>query len=352
MLLERAEVSPPEAIERLAGLQAQEPGPPFAGLWTRIAGFDAGGFRELILDRRVVRGTAMRGTLHLLTARDFRRIRPAVQDALDRTTASTGGRAEEIDLDLLVRKATELLREKPRSMKDLVPLLADDLPEADGQELRHALRVKLPMILVPDETDPRGWRGNAPFAEAGDWLEGKPGRAMSKPELVRRYLAAFGPATPADFGTWSGLPGVRKIFEPMRPDLVTFEDENGRELFDLPEAPRPGGRVAAPARFIPAFDNLTLSHDERDRIISPEDLKLVFSPNGRIPPMFLWDGFVAGVWKNESKGKDGLLTLSPFRTLPAEARMSLKEEGRLLLEFLEPDTARPKVKIGARLSRR
>lgn len=351
MLLERVDVSPTEAIERLAGLQAQEPAPIFAGLWTRVDGFDADAFRGLILDNKVVRGTAMRGTIHLLTAGDFRMVRPAIQAALDRTTASTGRRAEDLDLDLLIRKATELLRQEPRSMKELVPLLAEDFPEADGQELRHALRIKLPMVLVPDRDDPRGWKGNAPFADAYAWLGGKPAKGMSKPELVRRYLAAFGPATPADFGTWSGLPGVRKIFEPMRADLVTFEDERGRELFDLPDAPRPGGRIGAPARFIPAFDNLTLSHDERDRIISPENLKLVFTKNGRIPPMFLWDGFVAGIWKNESKGSDCLLTLTPFRPLPPEAKAAIKEEGLRLLSFLEPGASRPKVKFGARLSR-
>ncbi|HTU16346.1 MAG TPA: winged helix DNA-binding domain-containing protein [Solirubrobacterales bacterium] len=352
MLLERSEISPTEAIERLAGLQAQEPSPVFTGLWTRLADFDPAGFRRSALDRTVVRGTAMRGTLHLLTARDFPRIRPAVQDALDRTSASTGGRAEDLDLDLLISRASELLTETPRSMKDLIPLLAPDFPGADGQELRHALRVKLPMVLVPDAGDPRGWKGNAPFAVASDWIGGKPGKPLSKPDLARRYLAAFGPATPHDFGVWSGLPGVRGIFDRLRPDLITFEDERGRELFDLPEAPRPGSHVTAPARFIPAFDNLTLSHDERDRIISPEDLKLVFSPNGRIPPMFLWDGFVAGVWRNESRGKEGLLELRPFRALPPEAKDELKREGRRLLEFLEPAATRGKVRFGAKLSRR
>lgn len=352
MLLERSPVSTTAAIEALAGLQGQEPAPVFTGLWTRLEGFDAAELRELVLKREVVRGTAMRGTIHLLTARDFPRIRAAVQASLDRTAAATGKRAEEIDLDLLAKKARSLLRAEPRTMKELVPILAPDFPEADPAEIRHALRVRLPMVLVPDEGDPRVWKGNAPFADAADWLERKGGRPLPRTELVRRYLAAFGPACPADFGVWSGLADVRKTFERLRPELEVFEDESGRELFDLAEAPRPDGRVAAPVRFVPAFDNLTLSHRFRDRIIAAEDLKLVFSPNGRIPPMFLLDGFVAGTWKNVSERTQAKLELRPFRALTIQAKTELRTEGERLLEFLEPGAKNAKVRIGAKLSRR
>ena len=152
-----------------------------------------------------------------------------------------------------------------------------------------------------------------------------------------RYLSAFGPATPGDAQTWSGLAALAPVFDELRPQLRTFADERGRELFDLPDAPRPAADTRAPARLVPAFDNLVLGHADRSRIITDEHRAKVCTPNLRVLPTFLVDGFVAGLWRIERARKTATLSLTPFGKLRKKARLELTEEAQGLLRFAEPD---------------
>ena len=197
--------------------------------------------------------------------------------------------------------------------------------------------MRLPLVQVPTAGARWGWDAKAPFALAETWLGAAPDAGDSTRELVRSYLAAFGPATPADATAWSGLRGLRETFDALRPELVTFRDERGRELFDLPDAPRPDPDVDAPARFLPEFDNLVLSHDDRTRVVAAEHRPRVVSRNLQVAATFLVDGFVAGTWKAERKRGAAVLTVQPFAPLAAPARRALEAEGLALLAFAEPD---------------
>ena len=165
--------------------------------------------------------------------------------------------------------------------------------------------------------------------------------------LVTRYLAAFGPASVSDMQSWSGLQGLREEFEALRPTLMTFRDERGRELFDLPDAPRPPEEVDAPVRFMPDFDNLILGHDDRRRLIADEHRAAIFLPNLRVLPTFLVDGRVAGTWKVEAKKASATLVIEPFVAVSRPARAALTEEGEGLLRFLEPEAASFAVRVAA-----
>jgi hypothetical protein len=150
-----------------------------------------------------------------------------------------------------------------------------------------------------------------------------------------RYLEAFGPATPADFQTWSGLPKAKALFDKL--ELEEFTDENGKTLYDVPGAPRPDPDTAAPVRFLPEFDNLLLAHARRERVIADEHRPAVFTKNLRVKSTYLVDGVVAGLWTAEKKRGLATLTLTPFgRTLKKTAG-HLEREGTALLRFLEPD---------------
>jgi hypothetical protein len=329
---------PVEAIERLAGMQAQEPRPPFLGLWSRLEGFAREDLIDALGDGSAVRGLLMRGTLHTVSARDFRAFRPVVQPVLSAAYAGVDKRRREgVDVDAVLPVARELVEEEPRTFNALRGLLSERFPDANERGLGYAARTHLPLTMVPTE-DRWGFPRDAKFAlaEAGD--DGSPRT------LVRRYLAAFGPATAADSQTWSGLRGVAEVLEEMD-DLERFEDDQGRTLFDLPDAPRPDADVPAPVRFLPEFDNLVLAHADRTRLLDDEHRPLVVTKNLRVKATFLVDGRVAGTWKSARKGKKASLALEPFGKLRKKDIKALTAEGEQLLRLVEQEAASFDVRV-------
>ena len=336
MLLRRGTLSAEEAIGHLVGMQAQAPNPPYVGLWTRLEGFHPDQLACLILERRAVRVALMRNTVHLVSARDCLKLRPLVQPVIDRGLyANRAQRAvlEGVDVEALATAGRLLLEKRPRTAKELGVLLGERWPESDPASLARAVRHLLPLVQVP----PRGvWgrSGQTTHTTAEAWL-GRPLDADSSPEeMVVRYLGAFGPATVKDVQTWSGLTRLGEVVERLRPRLDTFRDENGRELFDLPEAPRPDPKTPAPPRFLPEFDNLILSHADRARVIADDYRRALASRNGMVPATFLVDGFVRGTWKTERTRGKATLAIEPFESLAKKDRDALAEEGERLLRFV------------------
>src|SRR5215218_10668397 len=248
MLLERQTSPALDAVERLAGLQAQVPSPPYVGLWTRLGDFRREELTRLMEERQVVRATLMRATLHLVTAEDYLLLRPALQPALTRSMNSIAGkRLEGLDLDRLVEAAREYFEREPRPFADFRPLLSELEPKRDPSALAYAVRTELPLVQVPTG-GVWGYAGKVPFTTAEKWL----GRSLSSSEdprgLVLRYLAAFGPATVRDVQTWSGRTQLKQSVEEIKAGLRIFSDERGNELLDLPDAPLPSGDTPAPLR--------------------------------------------------------------------------------------------------------
>ena len=140
-------------------------------------------------------------------------------------------------------------------------------------------------------------------------------RRPSIDKMVLRYFAAFGPASAMDVQAWCGLTRLREVVERLRPQLVTFRDERGVELFDVPDAPRPDPETPAPVRFLPQYDNVFLSHADRSRIASEEARGYTMRENGFVS-QFLLDGFIAGTWRLKREGKAALLRVTPARRWP------------------------------------
>ncbi len=346
MLLAREPAAATAAVERLAGLQAQLARPPFVGLWTRLEGFKRHGLIEPLHRREIIRATAMRGTLHLMSAADYVALRGALQPMLTRgMQAILRERAQGLDMDGLQAEARVFFGGKPATFDALRNHLKAKHPEADERAMGYAIRMHLPLIQVPTD-DAWGFPAASDFALADDWLGKKvPTEEAPAHTLVRRYLAAFGPATPRDAQVWSGLQSLRAAFEELRPELVAFRDERKRELFDLPDAPRPEADTPAPVRFLPEFDNLVLAHDDRTRVIADEHRPKVTLKNLQVRATFLVDGLVAGAWKIERKRKTAMLFLEPFGKLAKKALAELEREGEALLRFVEEDAIETGVRV-------
>ena len=321
LLLSRERLSPAQAIERIGGLQAQAAKPPYLALWSRLGDFQREELHAAITGRKAVRGTLMRGTLHLVSRADYLSWRPTLQPVLSRITAAITKTA--YDVDELCATGRAFFDERTRPFEELRALF----PKKDERLMAYTVRMHLPLLMVPDDS-PWSYPPNASFAVAETFLRKK----LAKPsprDLLLRYLSAFGPATPADFQNWSGLTGTRALFDELRPHLVTFHDERKRELFDLPDAPRPDESTEAPLRLLPEFDTSLLGHDDRSRIIADEHRPIVATKNLRILPTFLIDGFVAGTWTIVRKK----LELTPFGKLDKRTRGALEDEAQALVAW-------------------
>jgi hypothetical protein len=342
LLLRRWKLSASEAIERLVGMQAQVPSSPYIGLWSRLDGFQHEELSELIRERRAVRIGLLRTTLHLVTDRDCRALRPVLQPVLERglyVGSPFGRNIVGIEIEALMAAGRELLEQHPRTLHEIRTFLHDRWPDRDADSLAYAIRYLVPIVQVP----PRGiWgaSGQATWTTAEAWL-GRPLDLDSSVDgIVIRYLAAFGPATVRDVQSWSGLTGLREVTERLRPRLRTFRDERGRELFDLPDAPLPDPATPAPVRFLPDYDNALLAHTDRTRIIGDEHRK-----RGIGTPTALVDGFVRAVWKVERSPEKATLLMEPLEPLEPADRTALAEEGARLLAFVASDAPKHEVRF-------
>ncbi|MFJ6792734.1 winged helix DNA-binding domain-containing protein [Streptomyces sp. NPDC091268] len=346
LLLSRAEMSARDAVEHLLGLQAQNVKPPYFQLHARLAGFRPAELAGLMEAREVVRMVTMRSTIHTHTAQDARTLRPLVQPARDREVAYFRKGLVGVDLERLDACARAFVEAEPRTMGEIRQELLEHWPDADPQSLAVAARCRLPLVQVT----PRGvWglSGQVRLTTLDTWLgpDARPDNGEARPHpgspqthpvdrVVLRYLRAFGPASVKDMQTWAGLTRLREAFERLRPGLDVFQDENGVELFDLPDAVRPDPDTPAPPRFLPEFDNLLLSHADRSRVLAPELKGRTWRGNQAYRTLLL-DGFLGGLWMLDGAA----LTVELFRPASKALRAQITAEAQALLAAMTPEGA-------------
>jgi hypothetical protein len=329
-LLDRVDLDVTAALEHLVGLQAQSPQAPYLGLWTRLRDFEPERLSTLIADRRAVRAVLMRATIHLVTAPDCLAFWPLVVPVLEASvypnTTYGRHRLDGLDVAAVLAAGRTLVEEEPRSAAELRDLLVPQWPDRDPAALAYLVRQLLPLVHVP----PRGlWRasGQPRFTTVEAWLGRGVEPQPSIERMVTRYLTAFGPATVTDAQTWSGLTRLRDVVEKL--PLARFQDERGRTLYDLPDAPRPDPDTPAPPRFLPEYDNLLVSHADRGHVM-PDGYLARIATYGS----FLLDGYVRGRWKLVRQGKTAVLRIEPFERLSGDDVPALEAEAVRVLEFV------------------
>ncbi len=293
-----------------------------------------------------MRSSLQRGTIHLVTPRDFLEFRTLFQPMLRKhfTSISAGKQLAGLDLDEVVRVGSDLLRERPRTHAELGPFLGARWPDQDSSSLAQVVQFLAPTVQIP----PRGvWgqSGQATWALAEHWLDQSLDWEPNLDDLVRRFLGAFGPASVADAQKWSGLTGLKPVFARLKPECVTFTDERGRELFDLPDAPRPDPDTPAPVRYLGEFDSVLLAYADRSRMIRDEDWPRIYTANGIIRATILVDGVVRGKWTISREGDNAVLLVEPFALIDGDSREALVAEGESLLQFAAADAPTRSVRI-------
>ncbi|VTR76685.1 hypothetical protein CHMI_01448 [Cellulomonas hominis] len=333
----RADLSPAAATSRVLALQAQEPNWVFAGLWSRVAGFARDDLEAAVERRELVRGPLLRGTQHLTTAEDYVWLRPTIQPVLSRLARSTYYTAETrgIDPEQLVAAAREALGDDLVRRRDLAATLVGRWPGRRGAVLAAAVEALTPVVHGPDTSAWGSWwsRRSIAVSDAEAWL-GRPMAPPDLPALVRRYLAAFGPAGVMDLQTYTGLTRLRPVVDAMRDELRVLHGPDGAELLDLPDAEIADEDAPAPVRFLAAFDNAVLGHRDRTRILPEAHRAAVMPGYSMVHATVLVDGFVAARWTVE----DGTLLVHPLQ--PLHDPDAVLTEGARMAAFLDLDTDR------------
>jgi hypothetical protein len=321
MLLSRESVDVAEAVGRLGALQAQEARPPFIALWSRVDGFEASDLVDAFAEKTVVRGTLMRGTVHLARTEDFLRWQPVLAPlGVEGLRKVVGARLDGADIDAAVSDVRALFADAEElSADDVRDWIGEHRPSEDTRAVARIALYSLPLVRVPDGGR-WGFTPKSRFTDSRHWL-GRDARANA-PSLIRAYLAAFGPATVRDAQQFLGGGDWQEVFDKL-------ELERFGKYYDLPDAPRPGEDVEAPVRFLPDFDSLMLAHVDRSRVIADAHRKDLTTKNLRVRAVVLVDGMVAGFWKLAGKKVE----VEPVRKLLKREQTAVDEEAARLAEF-------------------
>lgn len=336
-LLERSAMGVPQMCEHLVGLQAQDMLPPFVGLWNRISAFDPGVVSAGLQDRSLARITLMRGTIHLVTARDALRIAPHIQAQLEKIPFRKGfhyGATVGMDPEQVRGYGDQALGTEPVAAAELRCRAQQIWPDRDGQALLQTWLYQLPVMQTP----PRGmWRrSDRPiWARTESWLGAPFDENYHVGELILRYLRAFGPATTSDMQTWSRLTGLREIVAGLGDQVRSYASESGGVRYDVVDGELADPDCPAPVRFLGWFDNVLLSHKDRRHIIGENPSALSnFAVN---VAAVLVDGYVSGWYKVHVSSHAAIVKLLPLRPFTQAERAEIMTEAMALLGFLEPE---------------
>lgn len=344
LLLRRARLPALKAIEHLVGMQAQIPNSPYIGLWSRLEDFQHQELSELIEARQVVRIALMRSTIHSVSAADCLTLRPFVQPAITRMTNTTYAKyLQGIEYDEIARHARQIVDERPRTFQELGELLQTRWPGRDRQALAQTARSLLSLVQIP----PRGvWgkSGQATHTTAETWLGRPLNPDPSGESVVLRYLAAYGPASVKDIQTWSALTRLKEIVERLRPQVVSYRDEHGVELFDHPDAPLPDPETPAPPRFLADYDNAIIGFADRSRVLDPVHRDRIWMANGMVATVLV-DGFVAGSWRFDRNASAATLNIELFRELTGQELAAVEREAGEFATFLAGDVGARDIRI-------
>ncbi len=356
MLLARARIGPVPAIERLVALQAQWSPSPYVALWSRVAGFTREALWSAIERHTVVRARLMRGTLHLVSARDFYAYAVATQDlqrgAWNRLQIGRGVDPKKVT-SLAVTFANE-----PRAKAEVLAHITKSIGTLGGPYhwlVWRFVSAHADLISAP----PGGhWAYSGtdhPYVAARHWIRGgaRPSEDAAIALLIRRYLAGFGPATLADIARFAGQvpPRIRPTLERLAPALRRFTDEDGRTLFDLPRAPRPDADTAAPVRLLPRYDEMLIAYEHRDRVMGSLGIRhraVLYAKNGIIEATLLVDGTVAGTWGLDATKDQAIVRIRPFAPLGKRDRTAALDEAESLARFIAPEARTHGARIGER----
>ncbi len=296
LLLTRADLDIPAALQHTGGLQTQYAPSGYVGLWSRLRNFQRDALTRALEDRSVVQATLMRSTIHMVAADDFwpicAAIRRSRRDWWIRVARSR--KMNDIAHEAIAAVLRTVLADGPKTSAELVAAM-----ERAGfaKPLWEGAGLWVDMVRAPPSGTWERRRADR-YGLADWWIAEKVFEEADRLRLLlTRYLQAFGPATLADAATWAGVP--RALLEPVAAsmDLVPYNDPTGAALVDLAGWLLPDPDTPSPVRFLPTWDATLLAHCRRSGILPEEFRKAIFhTKNPQSVGTVLVDGAVAATW--------------------------------------------------------
>ena len=342
LLLERSSLTIPQALERIGGIQDQYAPNAYIRLWSCLEGFQRDDLTRALERRSVIQATLMRATIHVVSKRDYWPYAAAVREPTrEWLTRVRKLRGQERELRRIARRLSAALAAGPMRDREL---------DALTDRRWHDVGPWLELIRVPPSGTWESRRANL-FQTAERWVgpeDVDPAAALD--QLVRRYLAAYGPASRGDIASWAGMRLGHVAPALARLRLRTFRSESGEELLDLPRAPLPDPETRAPVRFLPTWDAILLVHARRTGVLPERYRSLIFPTTmPQSTGTFLVNGVVAGTWKQVA----GRIEWSAFERLDRSAAREVAAEASRLAAFhAEPSSGSLRTRPEAGSARR
>ena len=321
MLLDRVRAPLPRVLERMGGLQAQYAPSMYIGLWSRVEGLERDAVTGALQRRSIVQGSMMRATIHLVSRRDYWPFVVGIRRGLREWWLRVRKDVSRQEVAANDRKVRQALHGKTLSRAELEAVIGRPWGSTG---------VFVDLVRVPPSGTWERRRADL-FGLAEEWVGPEDANEdEGAGHLVRRYLQGFGPARPTEIANWASLDvsTTKRALEQL--ELRRFQDEQGKELVDLPRLPLPDADTPAPVRFLPVWDATLLVHARRTQILPERYRPRIFNvktPNSA--NTFLVDGQVAGTWRYDQ----GRVKVKPFGRLPKAVRAELNEEAERLAAF-------------------
>ncbi|MFF7607793.1 DNA glycosylase AlkZ-like family protein [Streptomyces parvulus] len=333
LLLERERLDVAEAVRRVCALQAQSPASPYLALWNRVRDFAPEDLDAAFAERRVVKASLMRITLHAVHADDYAAFHAAMLSTLrasrlyDRRYTST--RLTPDDADAVLAELPAVL-DRPRTGAEMEKELTARFGE-HAHRVWWALRTYAPVHHGPTG-GPWSFTARNAYLAAPPDAGSRPEPAAGVRRLMLSYLRAFGPATAQDFARFTLLTrgAVDDALRDLGDRVVPVAGRGRAALFDLADATVPAEDTEAPPRLLPMWDSTLLAHVVPGRFLPAEYRPAVVRRNGDVLPCLLVDGRVAGVWRTVEGGVE----LTAFQPLGKSARRAVTEEAEKLAALL------------------
>ncbi len=353
-LLDSRPVSPAKIAADVCGIQAQVFSAAEMSLWARNHSLTRADIADALWkNRSLIKTSAMRGTLHVVAAADYGIVITALRNSRRNTLSNVMRRysVTQREIDDVTAASLEALRSGPMSRGALTKQVLGAVRTSRKARLwfeKSAWGVIRPGVFEGLICYGPQIGNQVTFVRTDKWLPKQKmiSDSVAREKLLRKYLAAYGPATEKDFAQWAGIsmPEARAAWISLRDEIVEIRVDgvlanpcgllrNDFHAFQHAEL------TEVTVRLLPNFDVYLLAHAEKGHVVAQDFYKRIYRNQGWISAVALLDGRAVGTW-TMARGKRNSFKLSPFGKISSAVGRKIEGEASELAAFSAGESIR------------